>query len=86
MKKKINPSVLDIIVEPCEEGGFFAHCPKLPGCHAEGETYGAVIDTLREVIAAHISLRKKQGDIPIKFTTANKKEVLIHVSLPVGVQ
>lgn len=40
---------LPIIVERCEEGGFFAECPLLPGCHVQGETYE---ETLKEIQAA----------------------------------
>jgi predicted RNase H-like HicB family nuclease len=40
---------LPIIVEQCEEGGFFAECPLLPGCHVQGETYE---ETLKEIQAA----------------------------------
>lgn len=38
-----------IIIEPCEEGGYFAACPAFQGCHVEGETYE---ETLREMRAA----------------------------------
>lgn len=39
-----------VVVEPCEEGGFFAFCPALPGCHAQGESYEQTIHELREII------------------------------------
>ena len=26
-----------VIVEPCEEGGYFAQCPAFQGCHVEGK-------------------------------------------------
>ena len=38
-----------IIIEECEEGGFYAECPAFPGCHVEGETYE---ETIKEVKAA----------------------------------
>ena len=41
-----------IIIEPCEEGGFFAKCPALQGVHAEGETYSETLENIESVIRA----------------------------------
>ena len=49
--------IFPINIEPCEEGGFFANCPILQGCHAEGETYGEAIDNISDVIKAHIKIK-----------------------------
>lgn len=38
-----------VVVEECEEGGFYAECPAFPGCHVEGETYE---ETMKEMKAA----------------------------------
>ncbi|MEO8233160.1 MAG: type II toxin-antitoxin system HicB family antitoxin [Ignavibacteriota bacterium] len=38
-----------VVVEECEEGGFYAECPAFPGCHVEGETYE---ETMKEIKAA----------------------------------
>jgi predicted RNase H-like HicB family nuclease len=27
-----------VVIEPTEEGGYFAECPALPGCASQGET------------------------------------------------
>ncbi len=56
MNRKL--SIYSVVVEPCEEGGFFASCPIIQGCHAEGETYGEVIDNVTAVIREHLELRK----------------------------
>ena len=45
-------SVYPVVIEPHEEGGYFAYCPLLQGCHAEGETYGEALDNIRDVIKA----------------------------------
>ncbi len=44
-----------IIIEPCEEGGYFAMCPALPGCHVEGESYEETIDEMRKAVNAFIT-------------------------------
>jgi antitoxin HicB len=43
-----------IIIEPCEEGGYFAMCPAFPGCHVQGETYEETISEMRNAIKAFI--------------------------------
>ncbi|MBF0608298.1 MAG: type II toxin-antitoxin system HicB family antitoxin [Candidatus Magnetobacterium sp. LHC-1] len=45
---------LTIIVESCEEGGYFATCPSLPGCHVQGETYEEVMAEIRASIKSFI--------------------------------
>ena len=47
-----------IIIEPCEEGGYFARYPSLQGCYAEGDTYGETIDNIIKVVEGHLHLRK----------------------------
>jgi len=41
-----------ILIEPCEEGGFFGMCPAFPGCHVEGETYEETISEMRKAVEA----------------------------------
>jgi len=54
-----------IIIEECEEGGYYAECPAFPGCHVEGETYEETIKELKEVIKAFIDEYKKNNqEIP----------------------
>jgi len=39
-----------VIIEECEEGGFYAECPAFPGCHVEGETYEETINEMKEAV------------------------------------
>jgi predicted RNase H-like HicB family nuclease len=56
---------LDIIVKPCEEGGYFASCPSLQGCHAEGETYADAIANVLDVARIIIEYQQqRQGVLP----------------------
>ena len=52
-----------ITIEQCAEGGYFAACGVLQGCHAEGETYAEVIANMQSVIEEHIALHKEHGEI-----------------------
>ena len=39
-----------VIIEPCEEGGYFAECPALQGCHVQGETYEETLTEMKSAI------------------------------------
>jgi predicted RNase H-like HicB family nuclease len=43
-----------VIIEECEEGGFYAECPAFPGCHVEGESYEETIAEMKEAIKTFI--------------------------------
>lgn len=64
-----------VIVEPCEEGGYFAQCPAFQGCHVEGETYEETISEMRKSINAFTEDYLKNGeDIPDdEFTVTSLK-------------
>ncbi|MEW6620076.1 MAG: type II toxin-antitoxin system HicB family antitoxin [bacterium] len=47
MRKTI---LFPIIVECLEEGGYYAECPILQGCHVEGETYLEAIENIQDAI------------------------------------
>ena len=53
-----------VIIEPCEEGGYFATCPCLQGCHAEGETYLEALENIQDVIKIHLESRAELGMLP----------------------
>lgn len=67
MKKvfKSRYKIFPIVVEPMEEGDYFAYTEVLQGVHAEGETIGEAIDNIKDVIEKHIEVRKKYGDSDI---------------------
>ena len=52
-----------VIIEPLKEGGYYAECPSLPGCHVEGKTYLDALENLEDVIRIHIEGRLKFGGI-----------------------
>ena len=43
-----------VVVEECEEGGFYAECPAFPGCHVEGGTYEETMKEMKEAVRAFI--------------------------------
>ena len=44
-----------VVVEECEEGGFYAECPAFPGCHVEGDTYEETMKEMKEAIKVFIN-------------------------------
>jgi predicted RNase H-like HicB family nuclease len=51
-----------VIIEECDEGGYYAECPAFQGCHVEGDTYEETINELRETIKAFIEDYKKRNE------------------------
>jgi predicted RNase H-like HicB family nuclease len=45
---------LKVILEPCEEGGYTAIVPALPGCISEGETREEALINIREAIDLYL--------------------------------
>ncbi|MBI5189185.1 MAG: type II toxin-antitoxin system HicB family antitoxin [Nitrospirae bacterium] len=67
-----------IVVEPCEEGGFFAYCPALPGCHVEGETYEETLAEMRHSIDAFLEDYIAEGEpIPDDEVTVTSLKVAV---------
>jgi predicted RNase H-like HicB family nuclease len=59
-----------------EEGGYYAECPIIQGCHVEGDTYAEAIENLQDaiqiIIAPYRELEKPFSEILLtsKNTTA----------------
>lgn len=83
MKFKDKLTLYQIVVEPCEEGGYFASCPLLQGCHAEGKSFGEAIDNLKDVIKAHLEVRRAKGE-NIPFVEIKSPEK-INFQIPVPI-
>lgn len=63
--------------------GFFASCPLLQGCHAEGDTFGEAVDNLENVIEAHLEIRQKKGEI-VPFVEMNSyQNINFQIPIPV---
>ncbi len=70
-----------VVIEACEEGGYFADCPVLQGCHAEGETYAEVIENIEGVIKAHIEIRKKHKEFIPSVVVKDRKNISINLPI-----
>lgn len=65
-----------VIIEPCEEGGYYGECPSLSGCHVQGETYEETLEELRHAVRGMIQeLQKNDEDIPQDSVTVTSLHV-----------
>lgn len=85
MRFKDKLTLFQIVVESCEEGGYFAHCPLLQGCHAEGDSFGEAVDNLKDVIKAHLEIRKEKGEIIPSVEIKSSHKINFQIPVPVGV-
>lgn len=46
-----------IIIEK-DRNGYYAYCPQLQGCYAQGETYEDALENISDAIKLHIEDRK----------------------------
>ncbi|MBL7645972.1 MAG: type II toxin-antitoxin system HicB family antitoxin [Candidatus Hydrogenedentes bacterium] len=37
-----------------DEHGYFAHCPDLPGCHTQGDTYAEALEHIHEAAELYL--------------------------------
>jgi predicted RNase H-like HicB family nuclease len=67
-----------VIIEPCEEGGYFAMCPAFPGCHVEGDTYEETLAEMKLAIDAFIEDYIVEGEpIPNDDVTITTLKVAV---------
>ncbi|MCC7202361.1 MAG: type II toxin-antitoxin system HicB family antitoxin [Nitrospirae bacterium] len=67
-----------IIIEPCEEGGYFARCPAFPGCHVEGDNYEDTLHEMRATIQSFIEDYIKNGEsIPDDEVTVTSLKIAV---------
>lgn len=50
-----------IVIEK-DKDGYYAYCPQLQGCNAQGETYEEVLANIKDVLELHIADRKAEKE------------------------
>jgi len=85
MAKKAHKLLLyPVEIEPMEEGGFFAYCSSLQGCHAEGQTYAQALENIEAVIRAHLEIRKEHNETVSNVSFRDGAKLI--VNLPILIQ
>ena len=53
-----------VVIEK-DEDGYYAFCPELQGCYAQGETYEEALTNISDAVRLHLADRIAQGeDVP----------------------
>lgn len=75
--------IYTVIIEPAEEGGYWARVPVLPGCFTQGETLEEVVTMAKEAVGGFIEMLVKLGKpIPVEKPHSRQSTLNIEVKLP----
>ena len=70
-------------IEPCEEGGYWAYVPALPGCFTQGETLDEVVRMAQEAVQGFVgALLDKGQEIPVEQHHPQRLTLDIQVKTP----
>lgn len=64
------------IVEPAEEGGFWAYCPEVPGANGQGQTLEETLADLAAAIELMLDVMRDEG---LKKASATAKREIVRV-------
>ena len=79
--------VLPVEVEWQPEGVYYAECPLIPGCHAEGYTLGEVLGNLEDVARTLLECMQEDGEaLPEGLSFSDGAEPVLHAQIAVAVQ
>jgi len=53
--------LFSIVIEK-DADGYFALCPALQGCYAQGDTYEEALSNIRDTICLHLEDRLENGE------------------------
>lgn len=71
-----------VILECMEEGGYYAECPILQGCHVEGETYAEALENLEDAIRVILESYKELGK-PLPTIPEIEGHLVVSGSIPI---
>lgn len=84
LRKRARQYNLPIVIEPCKEGGFFARCPVLPGCHVEAESIAEAVEFLEDAIKVYVASCREHGDPLPAEIAAYQTEKSLEKKMPVN--
>ena len=72
-----------VIIEPCEEGGYWACVPTLSGCFTQGETLDEVVRLAQEAVEGFVEVLAEKGQhIPVEQHHPRRLTFDIRVETP----
>lgn len=71
-----------VIIEPAEEGGYFAFAPLLQGCFTQGETIEQTKEMMIDAIKGYLDVLVENGEkIPIESSKMIETQVSISLNI-----
>lgn len=72
-----------VIIEPADEGGFWAFVPALPGCFTQGETLDETVKMAHEAVEGFVEVLAEKGEkIPVEKHYPERLTLDIEVKTP----
>ena len=69
------PSEIELVFEPQEEGGYHVYAPELPGLHTQGENIDDAMAKAEEALALYVEGLREDGD-SLEFGVIRRKLAL----------
>ena len=71
-----------LVIEPCEEGGYFGRCPALDGCFVQGETLEETRSELKAAVDGFVEDMLERGEkVPEDDTVFEEYEAIIRLPI-----
>ncbi|MBI2920794.1 MAG: type II toxin-antitoxin system HicB family antitoxin [Planctomycetes bacterium] len=74
-----------IMVECLEEGGYYAECPVLQGCHVEGDTYAEAVENLEDAIRLFLKSYRELGK-PLPAIPRIQRRTAVTGGIPMAIR
>ena len=75
--------IFTVVIEPTENGEFWAHVPALPGCFTQGKTLEEVVRLAQEAAEGFIEMLGRLGKpIPVEKAHPQRSTFNIEVKSP----
>lgn len=56
------PTEIEFVFEPQEEGGYHVYAPELPGLHTQGDDLDDAIANAEEALAVYVEGMREEGE------------------------
>lgn len=83
--ESVKQYIFPFTVECVPEGGYYAECPILPGCHVEGGIYAEAIENLEDAIQVFLRSYREIGK-PIPAVPLIDRHTVVSSGIPVAVR
>jgi predicted RNase H-like HicB family nuclease len=69
------PTEIELVFEPEDEGGYHVYAPDLPGLHTQGAGFDEAMSNAEEALALYVEGLREDGE-PLEFGVIRRKVAL----------